>query len=78
MYFSYWPSGLSVDALVQYAQIANSHKFRAYDHGKEKNLRIYGQKEPPDYELSKITVPVYLFHAENDFLAPKWVRKGMF
>lgn len=32
------------------------------------NLWKYNQPAPPDYDLSKITAPGYLFHANNDWV----------
>ena len=43
-----------------------SNEFCQYDYGAVKNQRIYGQPEPPNYELSKITCPVYLYYSDND------------
>ncbi|PSN34873.1 Lipase 3 [Blattella germanica] len=44
-------------------------KFRQYDHGAIKNWLEYGQSEPPEYNLNKITAPVALFYSDNDWLA---------
>lgn len=42
-------------------------KFQAFDYGDEKrNLEEYGRATPPSYSLSKVTIPVGLFWAEND------------
>mmetsp|Transcript_39567 Transcript_39567/g.35355 ORF Transcript_39567/g.35355 Transcript_39567/m.35355 type:complete len:97 (+) Transcript_39567:837-1127(+) len=40
-----------------------------YDYGTEGNLKKYGQKTPPIYDLGKITVPVYLYAGYYDELA---------
>jgi hypothetical protein len=43
-----------------------------FDYGYFENKRVYGQSAPPDYELSKITAPVFLHYSGNDWLsAPK-------
>ena len=44
-------------------------KFCRYDFGKEKNIEIYGQEDPPEYDVTKITAPVALYWADNDWLA---------
>lgn len=43
--------------------------FRQYDYGKSKNKEIYGTPEPPDYDLSRINVPIFLHYSKNDFFA---------
>lgn len=34
-----------------------------------KNEIIYGSIHPPSYDLSTVTVPVYLYYSDNDWLA---------
>ena len=41
-------------------------KFQLYDYGKSKNKRKYGSIQPPQYNLTQITAPVYLFYAQDD------------
>lgn len=43
--------------------------FGQYNYNKQKNIEKYGQPEPPAYNLTGITVPVALYHAENDWLS---------
>jgi hypothetical protein len=43
--------------------------FGQYNYNKQKNMEVYGQPDPPAYELSGITVPTALYHAENDWLS---------
>jgi lysosomal acid lipase/cholesteryl ester hydrolase len=43
-------------------------EFKQYDYG-SKNQKIYGQKTPPFYNLSKITIPVHLYVGKYDKLA---------
>lgn len=40
--------------------------FRQYDFGFFGNLEAYGQDSPPEYDLSKITVPVAIYYGNND------------
>ncbi|KAJ8985387.1 hypothetical protein NQ317_007544 [Molorchus minor] len=63
------PAGASTRQLLHYAQEVNSGKFRFYDLGLMSNKRTYGSFFPPVYDLSKVTVPVYLIHSRNDWLA---------
>lgn len=43
--------------------------FGQYNYNKQKNMEKYGQPEPPAYDLTGITVPIALYHAENDWLS---------
>ena len=40
-----------------------------FDYGKKENYKRYNQYYPPEYDLSKITIPVYLYHGEDDLLS---------
>lgn len=44
------------------------NKLRKFDYGMETNLKVYNNSEPPDYDLSKLEVPVAVFWSENDWL----------
>lgn len=54
--------------LTHYYQNMINDKFRLYDF-KDRNLMIYNLTSPPEYNLSNVAVPVYLYHAENDLFA---------
>lgn len=70
---SYFPSGISVKTIIHYGQILNNGGvFRQYDYGDE-NFNIYNSKTPPEYEVWKIELPVYMFIGYQDFIAPKEV-----
>ena len=41
--------------------------FRKYDYGEELNPSHYnGSLQPPNYDLSQITVPLHLFYGDSD------------
>lgn len=44
----------------------NVNKFQKYDFHYWSNLLIYGQFSPPQYDLTKVTAPVALFHSDAD------------
>jgi len=48
--------------------------FGQYNYNKHKNIEKYGQPEPPAYDLTGITVPVALYHAQNDWLSSMEVK----
>ncbi|KAG6802763.1 lipase 3 [Apis mellifera caucasica] len=62
----YDPAGSSVNQFVHFGQLIHSGKFRKYDYGTIGNLKKYGKIQPPDYELAKIKIPVYLYYGAND------------
>ncbi|XP_036139605.1 lipase 3 [Monomorium pharaonis] len=66
---SHHPAGVSTKTIVHFSQEIISGKFRQYDYGCEKNMLIYNATEPPDYNLTNITVPIALFYSDNDWLA---------
>nr|CAD7577381.1 unnamed protein product [Timema californicum] len=63
------PAGSSTNQLLHYAQGINSAKYRQFSYGMIKNLATYGSLTPPDYDLSKITAPVFLHWSDNDWMA---------
>nr|CAD7204041.1 unnamed protein product [Timema douglasi] len=63
------PAGSSTNQLLHYAQGINSAKYREFSYGMIKNLATYGSLTPPDYDLSKITAPVFLHWSDNDWMA---------
>uniref|UniRef100_A0A1B0G8S8 Lipase n=1 Tax=Glossina morsitans morsitans TaxID=37546 RepID=A0A1B0G8S8_GLOMM len=63
-----FPVGGSFKQLMHYFQGYMSKNFRQYDYGREMNWLRYHQLEPPAYQLQKVTVPVILFFAQNDYI----------
>ncbi|XP_069680507.1 lipase 3-like [Periplaneta americana] len=63
------PAGSSTMEFIHYGQEVTSGHFREYDYGALKNMVVYGQVTPPDYDLSKVTAPVFLHYSDNDWLA---------
>ena len=64
---------LSVQQVDHYLQSYRSGKFRKYDYGLN-NMRIYGTTEPPEYKISNIIAPIYIYRATEDYLASRRVR----
>ncbi|XP_032691178.1 lipase 3-like [Odontomachus brunneus] len=65
---SHSPAGTSTKTIVHLSQGVLTGKFRPYDYGPKKNKQIYNATEPPDYDLTNVTVPIALFYADNDWL----------
>ena len=66
---AHFPSGTSAKNFVHFDQFTKKAEFKAFDYGEKKNLINYGQKTPPFYDLSKITLPVHLYVGKYDRLA---------
>ncbi|KAG7202535.1 hypothetical protein KM043_009734 [Ampulex compressa] len=65
---SHFPAGASFGQLSHYSQITLSGKFREYDYSVQKNKKIYGSTEPPEYNLSSYSIPTQLFYGTEDYL----------
>lgn len=76
VFVSHTPAGTSVKNMVHFAQLVREKRFQKYDYGRSKNIEVYGQETPPEYNVSRVTAPVGLFWSENDWFAdPKDVRQ---
>lgn len=60
------PAGISSNQIIHFAQEYNSNEFHQFDHGQKKNIRKYGQAEPPRYELEHITSNMYIYYGLGD------------
>lgn len=69
IFLGHLPAGAATKQLLHYAQLFDSGKFRQYDYGRAENKRRYGTPEPPDYDLSKMTIPTFLHYGLNDLMA---------
>lgn len=52
---------------------ATRGRFRKFNYGAGKNIFLYGSEMPPEYDLKKIKVPVYIMFAANDWATTKEV-----
>ncbi|XP_045479736.1 lipase 1-like [Harmonia axyridis] len=64
--FEVYPVKSSMKQLLHYLQMYNSGIFRRFDYGPEENLKKYGIRDPPEYDLNNVTAPVSYFWGEND------------
>ncbi|TKR62927.1 hypothetical protein L596_026826 [Steinernema carpocapsae] len=52
--------------------MVNSGKVEMYDYRSvEKNQKHYGSSNPPEYDFTTITTPMYLYWSDADWLATK-------
>ncbi|CAL8090628.1 unnamed protein product [Calicophoron daubneyi] len=69
IYISHTPAGTSAQNIVHYCQAFFNRRFRMFDYGRKMNMERYGQPTPPDYDLSKFSVPVAMYSGGHDWLA---------
>ncbi len=56
--------GTSTLNLVHWIQLVRSGNFQWFDYGKDENLKVYGKKTPPQYDMSHFSTKM----ADIDFL----------
>lgn len=66
--FANLPEPITVKNLMYYSQQLRKAVFQKYDYGEEKNLKLYEQKKPPQYDMTKVDVPVVIIYSKNDFV----------
>ncbi|XP_070394593.1 gastric triacylglycerol lipase-like isoform X3 [Dermacentor albipictus] len=72
VYLSHDPSGTSVRNIYHLTQLIRCNCFRKYDYGMLLNILNYQTWRPPRYELSRVRVPVALYHSAGDWYADPW------
>ncbi|XP_061720262.1 lipase 1-like [Cydia pomonella] len=65
----HYPAAGSRKSLLHYAQVALSKRFALFDYGPEENIKRYGFKVPPDYNLRQATMKTALIVGRNDNLS---------
>ncbi|CAG9854655.1 unnamed protein product [Phyllotreta striolata] len=66
-----FPAGTSIKQVNHFLQTKISGKLRKFDYGIIKNLDVYNQRSPPEYDFSNISVPIGLFYGQNDLIVTK-------
>lgn len=69
VFLAHLGTGTSWKTALHFSQEILSGKFQKFDYGYLSNWRIYGSGSPPEYDLSKVTVPIKLFWSKNDLLS---------
>ena len=71
VFYSNVPAGSSIYNLEHMAQQFDhdSPQFQRFDHGSNLNLKLYGQLNPPHYNLSNIEYAIAIFAGGQDKLA---------
>lgn len=60
------PAGASIRQVSHYGQVIRFDKFQRYNYNRLTNQAVYGSASPPEYDLSKVTVPTYLHYGMSD------------
>lgn len=62
--------------LIHWLQQISVNKFCKFDYGDaETNLQVYNSTTPPEYDLSRMNVPVAVFWGDKDWLVDPKVRR---
>jgi len=77
VYVSHTPAGTSTQNIAHYGQMVNNGKFEMYDFGRRQNVQKYGQDTPPQYDVSTISIPTYIFWGSSDWLADQKDVEGL-
>lgn len=59
---------VSMKQLGHYAQLVQNAKFARYDYGTVDNRKHYKSNNPPEYNLTKIEVPITVIYGSKDAL----------
>ncbi|XP_018561395.1 lipase 3-like [Anoplophora glabripennis] len=70
VYFNQIPGGTSLKT-ISYLAEATRGQFRKYNYGVGKNRFLYGSDTPPEYDIKRIKVPIYIMYAARDWTITK-------
>ncbi|XP_016851200.2 lysosomal acid lipase/cholesteryl ester hydrolase [Anolis carolinensis] len=69
VYAAHAPAGTSVQNIIHWKQAVHGGKLQAFDYGWLKNRFHYNQMEPPEYDITQMTVPTAIWSSGNDWLS---------
>lgn len=69
VYLSHCPAGTSVQNMLHWSQALHSSQLKAYDWGREDNIKHYNQTTPPLYNIKDMKIPTAVWSGGNDWLA---------
>uniref|UniRef100_A0A182YPP6 AB hydrolase-1 domain-containing protein n=1 Tax=Anopheles stephensi TaxID=30069 RepID=A0A182YPP6_ANOST len=68
-------TSVSTRQLIHVGQLMQTKRFQQFDYRNYMlNTQKYGQAKPPEYNLSRVLLPVSLFHGTNDFITSTKVK----
>lgn len=71
VYMSNLPAGAGYKNTIHYGQLVDQEvqAFKRFDHGEKENMVKYGQKTPPDYDMSVLDFPIAILSGSSDKLS---------
>lgn len=69
MLLGHYPAGSARKNGDHYYQVVKRQTFGQFDYGSIGNLERYGSADAPDYDLSKVAMPVVILSAKNDYFS---------
>jgi hypothetical protein len=70
IFLSRIPAGSSLKAIMHLVQLYRNKRFCTYDEGHEKNIELYGQDNPKEYNLKNVKdFPCVILYGKQDLLA---------
>lgn len=70
-YFNHLPFYTSLKVLRHFGQLIKSKRYQMYDYGEEENMRLYGSKQSPAYNIRRIrSKSLCLISTKSDALSP--------
>ncbi|XP_047991950.1 gastric triacylglycerol lipase-like [Leguminivora glycinivorella] len=76
-----FPAGTSVQNMIRFSQSCRSKKFVKFSYGTEKNMKVYGSPDPPEYNLTAADLPILLMVGRNDAIVDvrdvKWLASKL-
>lgn len=75
--FKHMLAGTSTQNIARYGQSVISKKFIKFNFNSSKNRKLYGERHPPEYNLSAVSVPVVVIYGENDGIVDELDVKWM-
>ncbi|XP_037046125.1 lipase 3-like [Bradysia coprophila] len=68
--FQYFPASAGYGQMLHYGQIIrNNGSFIRFDHEKRRNLELYGQPVPPQYNLANLRTNMHFLYGVTDAIA---------
>lgn len=67
------PTPFSSKLVIHYIQEFGSGRFCEYDYGPDRNMKLYGTRKPPDYNLTNVITPIAILVGQEDLNAHRLV-----
>lgn len=64
---AYFPAGTNLFTLTHITNIYSQGRFCQLDLGRSQNRLRYGMDEPPDYDLSQVSIPFMIYAGTSDY-----------